>query len=50
VKKVVTELVGGRKTNKEKEYKYEIKYAGASVDSGEYLNEKILKRWDGTKQ
>jgi len=48
VKKVVTELVGGRKTNKAKEYEYEIKYAGSSVDSGEYLNAKILKKmgWD----
>ena len=37
VKKVVTELVGGRKTNKGREYKYEIKYAWYSVGSGEYL-------------
>ena len=48
MKKVVTELVGGRKTNKEKEYEYEIKYAGSSDDSCEYLNAKILKKmgWD----
>ena len=50
VKKVGTKLVGGRKTNKAKEYEYEIKYAGSSVDSGKYLNTKILKRWDGTEQ
>merc|ERR1712106_516329 len=48
VKKVVAELVGGRKTNKQKEYEYEIKYSGSTVDSGEYLNQKILKKmgWD----
>ena len=48
MKKVGTKLVGGRKTNKAKEYEYEIKYAGSSVDSGEYLNAKILKKmgWD----
>ena len=48
MKKVGTKLVGGRKTNKEKEYEYESKYAESSVDSGEYLNTKILKRmgWD----
>ena len=48
MKKVVPELVGERKTYKEKEYKCEIKYAGSSVDSGEYLNAKILKKmgWD----
>ena len=48
MKKVGTKLVGGRKTNKEKEYEYESKYAGSSVDSGEYLNTKILNRmgWD----
>jgi len=48
VKKVVTELVGGRKTNKSKEYEYEVKYAGSTVDSGEYLPQKILKKmgWD----
>jgi len=48
VKKVVGELVGGRKTNKSKEYEYEIRYAGSTVDSGEYLPQKILKKmgWD----
>mmetsp|Transcript_43891 Transcript_43891/g.64467 ORF Transcript_43891/g.64467 Transcript_43891/m.64467 type:complete len:1038 (+) Transcript_43891:82-3195(+) len=44
VKKVVTELVGGRKTNKQKDYEYEVKYAGSSVDSGEYLPGKTLKK------
>merc|ERR1711937_1005457 len=48
VKKTVSELVGGRKTNKQKEYEYEVKYTGSTVDSGEYLNQKILKKmgWD----
>jgi elongation factor 3 len=48
VKKVVAELVGGRKTNKAKEYEYEVKYAGSTVDSGEYLPAKTLKKmgWD----
>lgn len=48
VKKVVSELVGGRKTNKSKEYEYEVKYAGSTVDSGEYLPQKTLKKmgWD----
>merc|ERR1712024_394267 len=48
VKKVVTELVGGRKQNKSKEYEYEVKYAGSTVDSGEYLPAKTLKKmgWD----
>jgi elongation factor 3 len=44
VKKVVSELVGGRKTNKSKDYEYEVKYAGSNVDSGEYLSAKILKK------
>merc|ERR1712039_348090 len=44
VKKVVTELVGGRKQNKSKEYEYEVKYAGSTVDSGEYLGAKVLKK------
>merc|ERR1719445_1846074 len=44
VKKVVSELVGGRKTTKSKEYEYEVKYAGSTVDSGEYLSAKILKK------
>merc|ERR1712008_610887 len=48
VKKVVTGLVGGRKTNKSKDYEYEVKYAGSTIDSGEYLPQKILKKmgWD----
>merc|ERR1712051_947503 len=48
VKKIVSELVGGRKTNKSKEYEYEVKYAGSTVDSGEYLPAKTLKKmgWD----
>merc|ERR1712176_187224 len=47
-KKVVAELVGGRKQNKSKEYEYEIRYAGSTVDSGEYLPAKTLKKmgWD----
>jgi len=44
VKKVVTGLVGGRKTNKSKEYEYEVKYAGSTADSGEYLPQKTLKK------
>jgi len=44
VKKVVIDLVGGRKTNKSKDYEYEIKYAGSTVDSGEYLPAKTLKK------
>ncbi len=44
VKKVVSELVGGRKTNKSKEYEYEVKYAGSSQDSGDYLPAKTLKK------
>eukprot|EP00957_Ditylum_brightwellii_P103298 7872496-Ditylum_brightwellii.AAC.1 len=44
IKKVVSELVGGRKTNKSKEYEYEVKYAGSTVDSGEYLPLKTLKK------
>merc|ERR1712129_427612 len=48
VKKVVSELVGGRKTNKQKDYEYEVRYAGSTVDSGEYLPQKTLKKmgWD----
>jgi len=48
VKKVVGELVGGRKTNKQKDYEYEVRYAGSTVDSGEYLPAKTLKKmgWD----
>merc|ERR1712176_398804 len=44
VKKVVSELVGGRKMNRSKEYEYEVKYAGSTVDSGEYLGAKALKK------
>jgi elongation factor 3 len=44
VKKVVSELVGGRKMNKSKEYEYEVKYAGSTVESGEYLPAKTLKK------
>merc|ERR1711935_1210575 len=44
VKKVVTGLVGGRKTNKSKDYEYEVKYAGSTTDSGEYLPQKTLKK------
>jgi len=44
VKKVVGELVGGRKTNKQKDYEYEVRYAGSTVDSGEYLPAKTLKK------
>merc|ERR1719223_2383378 len=44
VKKCVSELVGGRKTNKSKDYEYEVKYAGSTVDSGEYLGAKVLKK------
>jgi elongation factor 3 len=44
VKKVVGELVGGRKTNKSKDYEYEVRYAGSTVDSGEYLPAKTLKK------
>merc|ERR1719287_302756 len=44
VKKMVTELVGGRKTNKQKDYEYEVKYSGSTVDSGEYLPAKTLKK------
>jgi elongation factor 3 len=44
VKKVVSELMGGRKTNKSKDYEYEVRYAGSTVDSGEYLPAKTLKK------
>merc|ERR1711966_25568 len=44
VKKVVAELVGGRKQNKSKDYEYEVKYAGSTVDSGESLPAKTLKK------
>lgn len=44
VKKVVIDLVGGRKQNKSKEYEYEVKYSGSTVDSGEFLPAKTLKK------
>ncbi|GAX16349.1 elongation factor 3 [Fistulifera solaris] len=44
VKKVVAELVGGRKQNKSKEYEYEVRYAGSTVENGEYLPAKTLKK------
>lgn len=43
-KKVVTDLVGGRKQNKSKEYEYEVKYAGSTVEHGEFLPAKTLKK------
>ena len=43
-KKVVTELMGGRKQNKSKEYEYEVRYAGSTADSGDYLPAKTLKK------
>ncbi len=48
VKKVVSELIGGRKMNKSKEYEYEVRYAGSTTDSGEYLPAKTLSKmgWD----
>merc|ERR1712147_362886 len=48
VKKVVVELIGGRKQNKSKDYEYEVKYAGSTSDSGDYLPGKTLKKmgWD----
>merc|ERR1719148_452042 len=49
VKKVVAELCGGRKTNKQKDYEYEIRYAGSTVDSGEYLPLKTLQKMGWTK-
>merc|ERR1712194_786784 len=44
VRKVVSILVGGRKMNRSKEYEYEVKYAGSTVDSGEFLGLKVLKK------
>jgi elongation factor 3 len=44
VKKVVSELIGGRKTNKQKEFEYEVKYAGSTSDNGDYLPAKTLKK------
>merc|ERR1712157_545965 len=48
-KKVVAELVGGRKTNKSKDYEYEVRYAGSTVDSGEYLPQSTLKKMGWAK-
>jgi len=48
-KKVVAELVGGRKTTKSKDYEYEIRYAGSTVDSGEYLPQSTLKKMGWNK-
>lgn len=48
-KKVVAELVGGRKTTKSKDYEYEIRYAGSTVDSGEYLPQNTLKKMGWNK-
>merc|ERR1712176_594317 len=48
-KKVVAELVGGRKTNKSKDYEYEVRYAGSTVDSGEYLPQNTLKKMGWSK-
>merc|ERR1712127_1123604 len=44
VKKVVGNLVGGHKINKQKDYEYAVWYAGSTVDSGEFLNAKVLKK------
>jgi len=49
VKKVVSELVGGRKQNRSKQYEYEVKYLGSTVDSGEYLEAKILEKMGWNK-
>ena len=48
VKKVVGELMGGRKQNKSKEYEYEVRYAGSTQEHGEFLPAKTLKKmgWD----
>jgi len=44
VKKVIGELLGGRKQNKAKEYEYEVRYAGSTSDTGDYLPAKTLKK------
>merc|ERR1719276_721216 len=44
VKKVVSELLGGRKLNKSKEYEYEVKYAGSNSDQGDFLPLKTLTK------
>merc|ERR1712003_504991 len=43
-KRVVSEFLGGRKQNKSKEYEYEVRYAGSTADSGDYLPAKTLKK------
>eukprot|EP00545_Synedropsis_sp_CCMP1620_P000203 CAMPEP_0119006620 /NCGR_PEP_ID=MMETSP1176-20130426/2407_1 /TAXON_ID=265551 /ORGANISM="Synedropsis recta cf, Strain CCMP1620" /LENGTH=1039 /DNA_ID=CAMNT_0006958567 /DNA_START=46 /DNA_END=3165 /DNA_ORIENTATION=+ len=44
VKKVVSELMGGRKTNKSKEYEYEVRYLGSTMSNGDFLPQKTLKK------
>ena len=44
VEKFVVELIGGRKTNKQKEYEYEVKYAGSNTNTGDYMTVKTLKK------
>merc|ERR1712087_61906 len=44
VKRFVSEFLGGRKQNKSKEYEYEVRYAGSTADSGDYLPAKTLKK------
>lgn len=44
IKKVVSELMGGRKQNKSKEYEYEVRYAGSTADTGDFLPAKTLKK------
>jgi elongation factor 3 len=48
VKKLVSELMGGRKQNKSKEYEYEVKYVGSNAETGDYVGAKILSKmgWD----
>ncbi len=49
IKKMVSELVGGRKQNRSKQYEYEVKYVGSNVDSGEYLDAKTLEKMGWSK-
>jgi elongation factor 3 len=49
IKKLVSELVGGRKQNKSKTYEYEVKYVGSTKDHGEYLDAKILEKMGWSK-
>jgi elongation factor 3 len=48
VKKLVSELMGGRKQNKSKTYEYEVKYVGSNSETGDYVDAKILSKmgWD----